>query len=84
MSLADRLAQPPQVALRGPECTVRRLMRQLEGADREAFESALRDEDAWPGSTLADTMRSEGYDVGGQTIMRHRRRQCSCDRRDGT
>lgn len=76
MGLADKLttSSKPQ---HGLPCSVGALLDRLEGAEREALHAMLY-ELGWSASRIYDALTDEGYDVGRQTINRHRSQACRC------
>jgi hypothetical protein len=80
MSLSDRLALGPEPVVSGSPCSVGELLRSLPNDEREALEAMLAG--AWSASAIHDAVTGEGYDVGRQTINRHRRSECRCAKND--
>lgn len=79
MSLAQRVQQPPKKTTGSP-CSVGALLDRLTGKELAAFNEMLGTPEArgWPASDIYDALRAEGYQVGLQTINRHRGRKCRC------
>ncbi len=62
----------------GPKCGFGTLLGELDDVDRQALINAVKS--TLPGEQIADVLRSEGYQISGFTIQRHRNRRCSCER----
>lgn len=76
MALADRLQSTPQ-RLAGLPCSIGALEDRLDGDEREALDSMLH-KLGWSAERIYAALTAEGYDVGRQTINRHRSRSCRC------
>ena len=76
MALADRLTNTPQ-RIHGLPCSVGALEDRLEGEERRALDAMLH-ELGWSAARIYAALTSEGYDVGQQTINRHRSKSCRC------
>jgi hypothetical protein len=76
MALADRLNDAPQ-RIAGKPCSVGALEERLDGAERQALDAMLHTL-GWSEARIYDALMSEGYEVGRQTINRHRSRACRC------
>jgi len=77
MSLSDRLTLGPERRMTGSPCSVGALLRALPPEESTALRQML-DDSQWSGAAIYDAVSGEGYDVGRQTINRHRRRECRC------
>lgn len=78
MALADR--KPPE-RRHGMPCSVGTLLDQLDGKELAAFQAMLgtpEQRSPWSARDVYEALRDEGYDVGHQTISRHRGRHCRC------
>lgn len=78
MALADRLNTTPQ-RIHGLPCSIGALEDRLDGAEREALDAMLH-QLGWSAQRIYDALTAEGYDVGQQTINRHRSKACRCFR----
>ena len=78
MSLADRLAEE-RVVRKGPPCRVHVILAGLNDRDRLALAAALADPAMGSGRIL-DDLRAEGYPLSRETLARHRRGDCACER----
>lgn len=78
MSLADALnaTDRPRLA-HGPRCSIAAILAKLDGKDQAALLTALGDPEV-QGSWLARVLTDQGHRVNGNTVNRHRRRDCSC------
>lgn len=79
MSLADRLATTKQTQS-GLPCSIGRLLATLKGDELAALEAMLGTPErrGWSQRDIYITLRAEGYEVGLQTINRHRAGMCRC------
>jgi hypothetical protein len=59
------------------KCSIGQLIDKLDDLDRQALLNAFSSE--LKGEQIAAALRSEGHQVQGQTIQRHRRGGCNCD-----
>ena len=78
MSLADALTDTTHLAT-GPVCTVAAILEELDPATRAALVAAIGDHKRHPGSEIARKLTAHGFPVKGNTIQRHRRKDCNCD-----
>lgn len=78
MALADRLSDTPQ-RQHGLPCSVGALEERLQGAEADALHAMLHTL-GWSASRIYDALAAEGFEVGRQTIQRHRSRSCRCFR----
>lgn len=76
MALADRLNSTPQ-RLPGLPCSIGALEDRLDGPERDALDAMLH-QLGWSAERIYTALSAEGYDVGRQTINRHRSRACRC------
>lgn len=76
MALSDRLDEAPQ-RTNGLPCSVGALEDKLTGKEADAFYAMLHTL-GWSARQVYDAVTAEGYDVGYQTINRHRSRACRC------
>lgn len=76
MALADRLNNTPQ-RIAGLPCSIGALEDRLDGAERDALDAMLHGL-GWSAERIYTALTAEGYDVGRQTINRHRSRSCRC------
>ena len=77
MSLADRAEGPPPRTIHGSPCSVGTLLAQLDDTERKGFQTLL-DDRRWTATAIREAVVEEGYEVGHQTIGRHRLRKCRC------
>ena len=80
MALADRLQNTPQ-RIAGLPCSVGALEERLDGKEADALNAMLH-ELGWSAERIYVALTAEGYDVGRQTINRHRSRSCRCFKAD--
>jgi hypothetical protein len=59
-------------------CAVRVWREKLDESDRNIFDKAVADVDAWPHKTLARALNGRGVVVGEKPIRKHRLGLCSC------
>lgn len=76
MALADRLQDTPQ-RMPGLPCSIGALEDRLDTPEREALDAMLH-ELGWSARRIYDALAAEGYDVGAQSINRHRAKSCRC------
>ena len=74
MSLADALKAERELAP-GPKCGMCVLLPTLDEEDRAELEASLAGK--MSGSRISRAMRAVGINVSAQTILRHRRGDCS-------
>lgn len=81
MSLAKRIQEPPS-RIHGLPCSVGTLLDTLEGAELEALKTMLGtpEQRGWSQSAIFEALKDEGYEVGRQSINRHRGGTCRCAR----
>ena len=73
--MLEDLTRPQPVAT---YCKVAHTASTLEQSDRDILLKAVDDE-MWPGKALARQLRERGLQISDTTILRHRRRECSCE-----
>ena len=68
--------------MHGTPCSVGALLDQLEGAELEALQTMLGtpEKRGWSQAEIYKALTAEGYEVGLQTINRHRGGQCRCSK----
>jgi hypothetical protein len=76
MALSDRLQDTPQ-RMNGLPCSVGALEERLEGPEADALYAMLHTL-GWSARRVYEALLAEGYEVGQQTINRHRSRSCRC------
>lgn len=76
MALSDRLSDTPQ-RIHGLPCSIGALEDRLDAVEREALDSMLH-KLGWSAARIYDALTAEGYDVGRQSINRHRAKSCRC------
>jgi hypothetical protein len=76
MALADKLDQAPRRSA-GIPCSVGALEDKLDGKEADALYAMLHTL-GWSATRVYETLAAEGYEVGRQTINRHRSRGCRC------
>jgi len=76
MALVDRLEDTP---IRRPwlPCSIGALEETLEGSEADAFYAMLHTL-GWSATRVYHALEAEGYNVGKQSINRHRSRSCRC------
>lgn len=79
MALSERLANPPRTHT-GTPCSVGVLLDALEGDELAALQEMLgtQDQRGWSQDAIYDALTAEGYEVGRQSINRHRGGKCRC------
>lgn len=76
MSLAEELNKPIDTKIR--ICSIEIAKMKLNKTDREALIKALEDISI-PSSFIGRALKKEGFNITGQTIARHRRKECTCE-----
>ena len=76
MALSDRVATTKQ-AIHGKPCSVGVLLDTLQGDELDALNSILADRD-WSQAMVWKALTDEGYEVGLQSVNRHRGAKCRC------
>jgi hypothetical protein len=76
MALADRLNETPRRST-GMPCSVGELEDRLDGKEADALYAMLYTL-GWSAARIYETLAAEGYEVGRQTVNRHRSRACRC------
>lgn len=84
MSLSQRI-NAPKTAIHGFPCSVGNLLATLAPEDAEALNTMLSGtpERRWSQNEIYDILAAEGYEVGRQSINRHRAGRCRCFPRAG-
>ena len=78
MALKDRAQQPP-ARNHGLPCSVGALLDELPTDEAAALNTMLASA-AWSASDIFEALKAEGYEVGRQTIGRHRAKACRCSK----
>lgn len=73
--MLEDLTRPQPVAT---YCKVAHTAGTLEVSDRDILLKAVDDE-TWAAKALARQLRERGVQISDTTILRHRRRECSCE-----
>lgn len=76
MALVDRLETTPQ-RIHGKPCSIGALLDRLDPPEQNAL-NAMMHELGWSARRIYTALEAEGYEVGEQTIGRHRSRACRC------
>ena len=76
MALKDRLSDTPKKQS-GHPCSVGALLEKLDSDEHAALNAMLYDL-GWSGTKIHAALSAEGYEVGKQTVNRHRSRACRC------
>lgn len=70
-----------EVTKKGPVCSIRILMEDLDPADAKELQQAFEDRSI-PGTAILRALKTRGYiDITDHTLQRHRRSECSCSKR---
>ena len=79
MALVDKLAAPPDAVIHGKPCSVGALLsdESIPQAERDALQAMLNDR-LWSQQMIWAALRDEGFQVGRQSINRHRGGKCRC------
>ena len=80
MGLADALENTRDAQLWKQLCQVHKAMLDHPTEADTIFEFCTNRIDK-PATTLAETFDDNGINIGNQSIVRHRRRTCQCDKR---
>jgi hypothetical protein len=77
VALADK-TQPQ--SMHGLPCSVGQLLSRLEGDELAALETMLGtpDKRGWTATAIWSACRDEGYEIGLQSVNRHRGGKCRC------
>lgn len=80
MALADRITAGRPVPIHGSPCSVGVLLDTLKGDELEALNLMLGTPErrGWSATDIYDALIAEGYEVGRQSINRHRGGKCRC------
>jgi hypothetical protein len=76
MALADRLNNTPP-NMTGTPCSVRVLLDTLQGDELAALKHMLASRE-WSQAMIWKALLDEGYEVGQQSVNRHRGGKCRC------
>lgn len=76
MALSDRLSDTPK-RIHGLPCSIGALEDRLNGAEADALHAMLHTL-GWSAARIYAALTAEGYDVGQQSINRHRAKSCRC------
>ena len=76
MALADRVTKPPS-RVHGLPCSVGVLLDTLDGPELDALRHMLASRE-WSQADVWKALTDEGYEVGHQSINRHRGGKCRC------
>lgn len=76
MALSDKLNNTPRREP-GIACSVGALLDRLPPDEAAALDKMMH-ELGWSANAIYDAVTAEGYEVGRQTIGRHRSRSCRC------
>lgn len=79
MSLSDALQAAASKPHHNAGCKLGQIVKQLGKADVKVLQEYL-DNPAVKATSIADALVAEGWKVSDNTIARHRRGQCRCDR----
>lgn len=63
-------------------CKLGALRKSLDESDQKILDDALANVDGFSTNSLYQGLRNLGFDVGYQTVYRHRRGLCACGRVD--
>ena len=78
MSLLGEVRQAQAAHRVGGVCGIRRVLERLDPAEAEELRVAM-DDPAIMHSTIARVLKSREFDVGDQTVARHRNGICRCE-----
>ena len=76
MALVDQLNNAPR-PFHGSPCSVRTLLDTLQGDELAALEFMLGSRE-WSQAMIWKALTDEGYNVGQQSVNRHRGGKCRC------
>jgi hypothetical protein len=82
VALSDRINAGRPASKHGYPCSIGTLLTTLEGDELEALNLMLGtpEKRGWAAGDIYDALIGEGYEVGFQTINRHRGHKCRCFR----
>lgn len=63
----------------GPTCKVRLILDKMDKQDRKELTEALLDP-AFTSAAISRALNRAGFDIRPDSISRHRRRDCTCER----
>jgi len=75
MSLANALAAHKQTS-KGPRCALCNTIDTLPKDDRAALVAAIADP-SFTGAAISRALKSEGHNISGPIVMRHRKGECA-------
>lgn len=77
MALADKVEPQPK---HGLPCSIGELLNTLAGDELTAFQTMLGTPEnrGWPATAIWQACRDEGYQIGLQSVNRHRGGKCRC------
>lgn len=77
MALANK--KPPK-SMHGLPCSVGELLNNLEGDELAALKTMLGtpEQRGWSATAIWQACRDEGYEIGLQSVNRHRGGKCRC------
>ena len=80
MALADRIKEPPPSPVHGLPCSVGALLASLPEPEAAALNLMLTGTDGrrWSQNEIHEAVTAEGYEVGRQSVNRHRAGRCRC------
>jgi len=79
MGLLDQIREESD---RGPtrsECTIARIYAEMQKPDADELHDAMADHGI-SSAVIARVLKARGVNVQSQTVRRHRRGECSCER----
>lgn len=79
MSLSDALAAAAQKQHREWGCLVGKIIAELDDAEAKVFQRYL-DDASIQHASIADALVAEGHVISHDTVSKHRRHKCRCDR----
>lgn len=79
MGIMDELEAEQAAARKGPECGFVEVYRTLHKPDADELRDALS-RPAITSATISRVLSKHGLKVQAQTVNRHRRGECSCER----
>jgi hypothetical protein len=75
--LLDNLADPHYTYRKGPQCSIKLAMAQMDEATIKKFKAAMANPAA-PATQIAKAVQDLGYQVRYEAVQRHRRGACRC------
>lgn len=80
MSLAQSLEAEKAASRKGPLCGIAVVLNRVSDADATALRTYLAERDTVTTAAIHRALIRENHQVGKNTIERHRRGECSCER----